>query len=241
MAIAARLFLIGLTASLYGCPIGSSYTSTVPAVVSAAPVPAGAASGLCAISIQIVSVSGGGVCTAASPLPSASSAPSGSASPSADCPGLSFTTGTTQTVQVQLTLYGRPDNSPPGSGQTGFSGDPQGGNGTYCDPTTYAAAYQNTTVPLGTRVYIPRFQKYFVRADDCSSPDYPNFCPGMWFDLWIGDSLSDDADGGTAVINCENGLTGNPEPVILYPPPGEPVPNPGSIYQNGVCPNLPPL
>jgi hypothetical protein len=160
---------------------------------------------------------------------------------SADCPGLSFPTGTTETIQAQLTLYGRPDNSPSFSGQTGYSGDPQGGNGTYCDPTTYAVAYQNTQFPHGTRVYIPRFQKYFARDDDCSSPQYPDFCPGTHLDLWIGDSPSDDGNGGKAVTDCEDALTGNEEPIIIYPPPGEPVPNPGPIYQNGTCPNLPPL
>jgi hypothetical protein len=174
-----------------------------------------------------------GNCLTLSTSVPATSAPSAQRMDSASCPGLSnLPTGSTQTITAQLTFYGAPDNSPPGSTQTSLTGDPNGGDGTYCNPTVFAAAYQNTTVPSGTRIYVPRLQKYFARQDDCSSPQYPNFCPGMWFDLWIGPANVQGA------VDCENSITRNPEPVILYPPAGEPVPNSGPIYSNGICPNV---
>ena len=75
------------------------------------------------------------------------------------------TGGTTQTG-VYITLYGWPDNDPPG-GAIAYPDIHQtaGGTGTYADPITFASDIRE--IPAGTRIYIPVYQKYFIMEDEC--------------------------------------------------------------------------
>jgi hypothetical protein len=102
--------------------------------------------------------------------PSKPSAPtSTSTSPVTTSPG-----STTRSFYV--TLYGWPDNSPPGGAIAYPKGDGNstlhntaGGTGTFADPVTYAT--DKAELPVGTKVYYPFLKKYFVMEDDCAECD----------------------------------------------------------------------
>ncbi|MBV8373012.1 MAG: hypothetical protein JOY69_07100 [Candidatus Eremiobacteraeota bacterium] len=146
------------------------------------------------------------------------------------------------TVNATITFYGWPDNSPPGN-QIAHPviHKVAAGDGTYCNPTTFATERSNNDrIPYGIKIYVPFLKQYFVREDDCahSGPRRGhghNGCSGIWFDLWIGGDKNSKAH---AVIWCENHLTPNSKvQVSLYPQSGLPVANAGAIYQD----NPPPL
>ncbi|HEY4021113.1 MAG TPA: ricin-type beta-trefoil lectin domain protein [Pseudonocardiaceae bacterium] len=136
------------------------------------------------------------------------------------------------TQQAFITMYGWYDNTPP-SASISYPTLHQtaGGTGTFADPITYASDKSET--PPGTKIYVPRVQKYFVMEDDCSECDAdwkghgPDGGPNLWhFDLWLG------GKGGNAIsaIECEDALTNyNPdntpklESVIVNAPSGETV------------------
>jgi len=130
-----------------------------------------------------------------------------------------------------VTLYGWPDNTPPGGAiaypaDEGYPTihDTAGGTGTYADPVTYAT--DQAELPIGTIVYYPYLHRYFIMEDDCTACDEdwtgqgPDGGPGLYhIDLWAG------GQGGNAgdVDNCEDNLTQNSESVIIDPPSTEPV------------------
>jgi hypothetical protein len=136
--------------------------------------------------------------------------------------------GTPTTVSATVTFYGWPDNSPPGAAIAHpVIHSVAGGDGSYCNPTTFATeptSSENSLIPYGTRIYVPFIHKYFIREDDCtaSGPSVgsgSNGCSGVWTDLWIG---GDSSSNMTAVVNCENNLTpGSKQNIILHAPPGE--------------------
>jgi hypothetical protein len=135
------------------------------------------------------------------------------------------------TINFLVTLYGWPDNSPPGNA-IAYPAD-QGyptihnvasGAGTYSDPITYAT--DQDELPIGTIVYYPYLHRYFIMEDDCTECDQdwtgngPDGGPGLHhIDLWINGQNGNSAD----VINCEDALTQNSAPVIIDPPGNEPV------------------
>jgi hypothetical protein len=103
-------------------------------------------------------------------------------------------------VNIYATYYGWYTNTPPGC-QTAYSGC-AGGTGTYEDPITFATDMKE--FPVGTILWYPTVEKYFVMGDECTE------CTADWkqdhfhhVDLWIG------GKGGTefAEINCEDALT----------------------------------
>ena len=91
---------------------------------------------------------------------------------------------------VVVTFYGAADNDPPGSTEIATRTthhQEAGGTGTYADPLSLAA--DPRAIQVGTRVYYPPLQKYFVMEDDCAQ------CITDWrssrtphIDLWTGDS-----------------------------------------------------
>jgi hypothetical protein len=101
-----------------------------------------------------------------------------------------------------VTLYGWPDNSPPGN-VIAFPviHKRAGGRGTYADPVTFAA---NHGLGRGTRVYIPYMKKYFIMEDECAS------CNSRHIDLWAGGSTAT----ANAVLACEDNLTRNASVVV---------------------------
>jgi hypothetical protein len=134
--------------------------------------------------------------------------------------------------KVYLTYYGWYDNTPPGCA-IAYPDIHQcaGGTGTYSDPITFAS--DKSEIKAGTKIYVPRVEKYFIMEDDCTECDQdwsgqgPDGGPKLWhFDLWIG------GDGGNEfdAINCEDALTlsdanGDPymESVDINPPSNETV------------------
>jgi hypothetical protein len=93
--------------------------------------------------------------------------------------GLAVPSGTAKastTTNFLVTLYGWPDNSPPGNA-IAYPAD-QGyptihnvasGVGTYSDPVTYAT--DQDELPIGTIVYDPHLHRYFIMEDDCTECD----------------------------------------------------------------------
>ena len=112
-----------------------------------------------------------------------------------------------------VTYYGWYDNTPPGCG-TAYSGC-AGGIGTYKHPITFAS--DKAEFPVGTIIYYPTVEKYFVMGDSCgeciqdwSNPNGgPDGGPGLHhIDLWIGGKGANEFD----VIDCEDALTqGRPD------------------------------
>ena len=148
--------------------------------------------------------------------------------------GVMAATGSAQastTRNFLVTLYGWPDNSPPGNAiaypeNEGYPTihDVASGTGTYSDPITYAT--DQAELPIGTIVYYPYLHRYFIMEDDCTECDEdwtgqgPDGGPNLYhIDLWI------NGEGGNSndVINCEDNLTQNSEAVIVDPPSNEPV------------------
>jgi hypothetical protein len=124
--------------------------------------------------------------------------------------------GASTTRNFEVTLYGWPDNSPPGDG-TAFGSGHAGGTGTYANPVTFATD-QSELAP-GTIVYYPYLHRYFIMQDECVECD-ADWNNGIYhIDLWVG------GQGGNtnSVINCEDSLTQSSSPVILSPPTNEPV------------------
>jgi hypothetical protein len=146
------------------------------------------------------------------------------------------------TVEATITFYGWPDNSPPGNQIAHpIIHKHAGGDGTYCNPTTFATERANNqTIPYGIKIYVPFIKQYFIREDLCASSgpkrgSGSNGCHKLWFDLWIGGTGKSNKH---AVIACERRLTPNGKvDVILWPDDGMPVAHPGPIYRNNPPPN----
>jgi hypothetical protein len=146
------------------------------------------------------------------------------------------------TVQATITFYGWPDNSPPGNRIAHpIIHKHAGGDGTYCNPTTFATERANDrTIPYGIKIYVPFIKQYFIREDLCASSgpkrgSGSNGCHKLWFDLWIGGTAKSKKH---AVIACERRLTPNGKvEVILWPESGLPVAHAGPIYRNQPPPN----
>jgi hypothetical protein len=141
------------------------------------------------------------------------------------------------TVKATITFYGWPDNSPPGN-QIAHPVIHRhaGGDGTYCNPTTFATERANNKeIPYGIKIYVPFIKQYFIREDLCAasgpkSGSGSNGCKHLWFDLWIGGTAKSNFH---AVVKCERRLTPNQKvSVILWPRDGEPVAYHGPIYRN---------
>ena len=148
--------------------------------------------------------------------------------------GLVVPSGTAKastTTNFLVTLYGWPDNSPPGNA-IAYPAD-QGyptihnvasGTGTYSDPVTFAT--DQAELPVGSIVYYPYLHRYFIMEDDCTACDQdwtgqgPDGGPGFHhIDLWANGQNGNSTDA----INCEDALTRSSAPVIISPPSNEPV------------------
>lgn len=139
--------------------------------------------------------------------------------------------GTASTAQAStsrnflVTLYGWPDNSPPGNDIAYPKDDgyptihnAAGGTGTYADPITYAT--DQAELPVGTIVYYPFLHRYFINEDDCTQCDEDWNNQGAYhIDLWVNGQNGNTDD----VINCEDDLTQSSEQVIINPPSTEAV------------------
>ena len=128
---------------------------------------------------------------------------------------------------VEVTLYGWPDNSPPGNtiAYPKNGGNPTHHNvattgGSHSSPGTFASDAQDGEFKVGAIIYVPSVKKYFILEDECVQ------CESDWqsghhrhVDLWIGGNPPANAND---VINCEDQLT-TTESIILNPPSTESV------------------
>lgn len=154
----------------------------------------------------------------ATPLPKKPPAPAATRQPAP----LPATSGTVQSVWE--TFYAAIDNDPAGSRDIAYPA-PQGihsqagGTGTYKDPITLASDAR--WLPVGTRVYAPRWHKYFIMEDECVE------CEADWgsshfhhVDLYMPPSLQ------SGVVACENAATKDQaenDIIILNPDPNRQV------------------
>src|SRR5579862_6356486 len=118
-------------------------------------------------------------------------------------------------TKATITFYGWPDNTPPGNAIAHpVIHKVASGDGTYCNPTTFATEKSNnSTIPYGTKIYVPFLKQYFVREDLCAASGPPvgsgyNGCYKLWFDLWIG---GDGKSNTHAVVRRAN-LSRRPAP-----------------------------
>ena len=146
------------------------------------------------------------------------------------------------TIKATITFYGWPDNSPPGDRIAHpVLHKVASGDGTYCNPTTFATdRKENTAIPYGIKIYVPFIKQYFIREDLCTHSGPPtgsgsNGCYKLWFDLWIGGTAKSKTRD---VVRCERSLTpGKEVDVVLYPGDGLEVAHPGPIYRDKPPPN----
>ena len=116
--------------------------------------------------------------------------------------GLVVPSGTAKastTTNFLVTLYGWPDNSPPGNAiaYPADGGYPTihnaaGGTGTYSNPVTFAT--DQAELPIGSIVYYPYLHRYFIMEDDCTACDQD----------WTGQG----PDGGPGSTTSTCGSTG---------------------------------
>ena len=160
--------------------------------------------------------------------------PMGSAAQNAAC---YITKVEPENVKATITFYGWPDNAPPGDKIAHpVIHKHAGGDGTYCNPTTFATERANNKqIPYGIKIYVPFLKQYFIREDLCTTSGPPtgsgsNGCYQLWFDLWIGGNAKSKK---RAVFECERKLTpSNQVRVILWPHDGMPVAHAGPLYRN---------
>jgi hypothetical protein len=151
-------------------------------------------------------------------------------------------------VTVYLTFYGYNDNSGQTENQHG-SADiayPQNGGyptlhnlategkGTYTDPVTFAARDNDQkTFPIGSIIYVPLVEKYFIMEDQCGDNDPQGCLHGTHHvDLWLGPQHASNA---TALQNCEDNSTpNNSVKVIINPGPSLTV-DTTTMFNNNKC------
>ena len=125
-----------------------------------------------------------------------------------------------ETINAHITGYGWPDNDPAGAA-IAFPGqalhDQAGGTGTYQDPITFAGDPADT--PVGTMIYVPTVQKYFVMEDTCADA-MASHSDSVWVDLWVGGSGSDNVN---AIYGAESAITSSSAQIIVDPDPNLPV------------------
>lgn len=111
-----------------------------------------------------------------------------------------------QKANVIVTLYGSPDNDPPGTGDIAHPviHKKAGGKGTFQDPITFAV--KKGYLPVGKKIYYAALRKYFIMEDDCAS------CSSHHVDLWAGYGTK---KGG--ILKCEDALTRESAQIIISP------------------------
>jgi chitosanase len=126
-----------------------------------------------------------------------------------------------RSITMYVTLYGFDDNSPPSAdiaypkdeGYPTVHNQATEGKGTYNDPITFATDTRELAV--GSIVYVPYLEKYFIMEDDCSE------CGSDWSNqhkyqitLWIGPQTSSPP---SVLSDCEKRLNRNSTTIVVNP------------------------
>src|SRR5580698_5617316 len=123
-----------------------------------------------AAKISVLSVAVVALASCVAP-PDQTSRPSGGVAELSALPSACYVTKIDPTnVNATITFYGWPDNSPPGNKIAHpVLHEVASGDGTYCNPTTFATEPKNDVkIPYGIKIYVPFLQQYFIREDDCT-------------------------------------------------------------------------
>lgn len=137
---------------------------------------------------------------------------------------------------VKITFYGAWDNDPPGSTNIAYPviHDKAGGTGTYEDPLTFASPAGDGAYEIGTKIYVPFVQKYFIKEDQCAvSWTAPEGCGDVTMvDLYVGNPSDQEA-----ATDCENSLTPGGDTAIVVNPPAGLTVSPEKIWDQatGAC------
>ncbi len=120
----------------------------------------------------------------------------------------------TEVIQtMKVTMYGWPDNDPPGAGIAYPTLHSQaGGTGTYGNPITMASAPGEFTP--GTKVYVPYLHKYFIMEDYCADAT-SEWQSSIWhIDLWADGNSSSNVN---QLLSAEYEHTRSSATVIINP------------------------
>jgi chitosanase len=141
-------------------------------------------------------------------------------------------------ITVSVILYGFDDNSPPNAdiaypkddGYPTVHNQATEGKGTYNDPITFATDEHELAV--GSLVYVPYLEKYFIMEDDCTE------CDSRWSNqhkyeiaLWIGPQSSSPA---SVLSACEDRLTRDSTTIVVNPASNLRV-DTTSLFTHGTC------
>jgi hypothetical protein len=155
--------------------------------------------------------------------------------------------GQQASVTAVLTWYGFNDNSgqteqqhgsaaighPRNAGNPTLHNQATEGRGSFDDPITFAARNNDqATFPIGSVIYVPLTQKYYIMEDTCGDTNTQGCLNGTHHvDLWMGPPQA----SGSALPNCENKNTpGGAVQVIINPSPSLPV-DTTPEFSNGQC------
>ena len=160
---------------------------------------------------------------AASPVdtapPIATALPVDAAPPPVDAAPTVTASGSGATyITSYVTMYGWPDNSPPGPAIS----NPKvhkvaGGTGTYADPITFATDIREFAA--GTILYVPFIEKYVSMEDTCTA------CTADWgagkhhIDIW----MNSNAASTGKLTSCQDAWTRDSIAIELHPPSTRPV------------------
>ncbi len=151
-------------------------------------------------------------------------------------------------VTVYLTFYGYNDNSGETENQHGSAdiaypkngGYPTlhnlatEGKGTYTDPVTFAARdNDHKAFPIGSVIYVPLVEKYFIMEDECGDNDPQGCLHGSHHvDLWLGPQH---ASNSTALGNCEDNSTPSNTVKVVINPSSKLTVDTTTMFKNNKC------
>jgi 3D (Asp-Asp-Asp) domain-containing protein len=144
--------------------------------------------------------------------------------------------GKQASVSAVITWYGFNDNSgkvegdhrsaliayPKKDGFRTFHNLATEGSGTFNDPTTFAVRKNDEkTFPIGSVIYVPMLQKYYIVEDLCGDTNGQGCLNGdHHVDLWMGPQEA----SGKDLLACQNkGTPGKEVQVTINPSPNLPV------------------
>ena len=103
--------------------------------------------------------------------------------------------------------------------------------GTYDRPSTFAT--DKRIAGRGTRIYIPKFRKYYIMEDVCGACKVSADAGRVKVDLFMGGNTGLQ---GAPLVNCQRSHTtaDHSEEIIFNPGPFHPV-DPTPLFKDGVC------
>ena len=157
--------------------------------------------------------------------------------------------GKQKTITTTITWYGFNDNCGTTENQYGSAliaypksdGFPTlhnlatEGKGTYSDPVTFAAPNKDlqSSFPIGSVIYVPLVEKYFIMEDQCGDTD-PQGCQNgtNHADLWMGPQSASDT---TTLDDCEGNATPSSASKVIINPSSSLTVDTTTMFKNNKC------